>query len=77
MGVDGIVKLVYRLTQTGTRETALHELIQSIRDAYESNLRDEDATVILGKVTNTRVVMRDNFLAPFRLLRGTTDRTTF
>lgn len=74
MGVDGIVKLVYGLTQTGTRETALQELIQSIRVANESNLRDEDAIMILGKVTNTRVAMRDNFLAPFRLLRAATDR---
>lgn len=77
MGVDGITQLIHRLTQTGTKKTTLRELVQSIRDAHQGNLLDEDATLILSKVTNTRVAMRDNFLAPFRLLRGTTDRTTF
>ncbi|MEO8268315.1 MAG: PP2C family protein-serine/threonine phosphatase [Aureliella sp.] len=77
LGVDGIIELIHSLTTTGTRETTLRDLIQSIRDAHQGNLCDEDATVILSKVTNSRVAMRDNFLAPFRLIRGTSDRTTF
>ncbi len=77
MGVDGVTQLIHRLTRAGTREATLHELIQSIRNAHQGNLCDEDATVILCEVTNTRVAMRDNFLAPFRVLRGPTDRTTF
>ncbi|MCC7338201.1 MAG: serine/threonine-protein phosphatase [Pirellulaceae bacterium] len=77
LGVDGIIELISQLTETGNRETSLRDFIQSIREAHPGNLRDEDATAMLGKVTKSRVAMRDNFLAPFRLLRGTSDRTVF
>ncbi len=76
LGVEGILKLVHRLTESNNRENALRDLILEIRDAHQDNPCSEDATVILGQVTNSRVAMRDNFLAPFRLLRGAADRTS-
>lgn len=76
MGVEGILKLVHRLTEASNRKNTLRDLIHEIRDSHQDNPCGEDATVILGQVTDSRVALRDNFLAPFRLLRGAADRTS-
>jgi serine phosphatase RsbU (regulator of sigma subunit) len=39
------------------------------------NLLEDDATMVLGHCTSTRVRMRDNLLAPFRLLSEASDNT--
>ncbi len=39
------------------------------------NLTDDDATLILGHFTSTKVRMRDNIMAPFRLLGEVCDNT--
>lgn len=76
LGVEGMNQFVQGLTEKDNRETALRELIQGIQAAHQENLRSQDATVILSQFTDSRVGMRDNFLAPFRFLRGATDRTS-
>ncbi|QDV23250.1 PP2C family protein-serine/threonine phosphatase [Aureliella helgolandensis] len=76
MGVEGIRSLVQRLSESSNPELALNELILTIRDAHQDNLCTQDATVMLSRVTPTRVSLRDNFLAPFRFIRGANDRTS-
>ena len=41
----------------------------------DGNLTDDDATMILGHFTSTKVRMRDNLMAPFRLLGDVCDNT--
>ena len=41
------------------------------------NLADDDATVILGHFTSTKVRLRDNLMAPIRLLGDVCDNTRF
>ena len=77
LGVEGLRKFAKRLNQTYNSESALEELVSLIRSEHRDNLRNEDTTVMLCKVTQSRVPMRDNFLAPFRLARrSVSDRTS-
>jgi phosphoserine phosphatase RsbU/P len=39
------------------------------------NLLEDDATMVLGHCTSTKVRLRDNLLAPFRFLSGASDNT--
>ncbi len=39
------------------------------------NLLDDDATLILGHFSTKKVRMRDNLMAPFRLLGSVSDNT--
>jgi serine phosphatase RsbU (regulator of sigma subunit) len=77
LGVEGILNLAHQFTKAANSENSLSNLILEIRDSHPDNGCGEDATMILGKVTDSRVTLRDNFLAPFRLLRGAADRTSF
>lgn len=73
LGIKGVVRL---LNETQVPPT---DVIRCLRDKVASladgNLLDDDASLILGHFTNTSVRMRDNLLAPFRLLRNVNDRT--
>lgn len=69
MGLMGVQKLAKRLNQSSNGEHILNDWISLIRAEHEDNLQGVDATVMLTKVTKTRVPMRDNILAPFRLAR--------
>ncbi len=75
----GVAGLQARLEQLDAAKPASipQQLIQTIRDDHPENLQDEEATVYLCQVTNTRVPWKDNVLAPFRLLRSVSDRTSF
>ncbi len=77
LGVEGLRKLARRLNQTCDSEYALEELVSLIRSEHQDNLKNDEATVMLSKVTHSRVSMRDNILAPFRLARrSVSDRTS-
>lgn len=45
-------------------------LLQRIRDLNPQNLASDDTTVVLSRANSERVSLKDNVLAPFRLLRG-------
>ena len=75
LGVLGLQTFARRLNPGKMSADTLNEFVADIKAEHQDNLRDEDATVILCKATRTHVAMRDNFLAPFRLLRGVNDRT--
>jgi serine phosphatase RsbU (regulator of sigma subunit) len=75
LGVSGILKLLNE-----NKIVAADEVIPFLRDRIGSmatgNLVDDDASLILGHFTKTKVRMRDNLLAPIRLLGAVCDRTT-
>lgn len=57
------------------------EVIPFLREAVggmaSGNLLDDDATLVLGHFTPTRVRFRDNLVAPFRLMHKPVDRTVW
>lgn len=75
IGTSGVVQLLNEMEDPKPSEV-VPALLRSIRALSEDNLADDDATLMLGEFTATGVRMRDNFLAPVRLLRGVGDRTS-
>jgi serine phosphatase RsbU (regulator of sigma subunit) len=75
LGVKGVVQLL-----NDNREIEADKVIPFLRDRIgsmaEGNLVEDDASLILGRFTKTKVRMRDNLLAPVRLLGNVADRTT-
>ncbi|WP_148080315.1 PP2C family protein-serine/threonine phosphatase [Roseimaritima ulvae] len=76
LGVAGLKNLLEQL-DTAASETIPQRLIEVIRGEHSDNLLKDEATISLCRVTNHRVPWKDNVLAPFRLLRSVSDRTTF
>ena len=74
LGIEGLVQIL------NESNTAPAEVIPFLREKIGSmaagNLVEDDASLILGHFTDTKVRMRDNLLAPFRLLGNSSDRTT-
>ncbi len=76
LGLVGLQEFARRLSDGPLDEQALDRWIADIRGEHPNNLRDEDATIMLSKVTRSRVPLRDNLLAPIRLLWHPADKTT-
>lgn len=76
LGLVGLQKLMRGLSDRPLDEQSLDRWIAKLRGEHPDNLQNEDATVILSKVTRSRVPLRDNLLALVRLLRPPTDKTT-
>jgi serine phosphatase RsbU (regulator of sigma subunit) len=74
LGIKGVVDL---LNEIGPQDPSrvIPCLCENIGGLADDNLQDDDATLILGHFTQTRVRMRDNLAAPFRLLGHVSDRT--
>jgi hypothetical protein len=74
-GIVGHNRLIEALQDTphSQQESRLAHLIGLIQ---EKNPPEEDSTVIVCRVTTTGVRLRDNLLAPLRLLRRPTDHTS-
>lgn len=77
LGLAGLQDRLRQLDTTSGSENLLVDLACGIRDEHPENLCERDATVLLARVTHTPVSLRDNFLAPFRVWRKATDRTSF
>jgi serine phosphatase RsbU (regulator of sigma subunit) len=74
LGMAGILDL---LNSMGTPDpkTVIPNLRSSIESMSEGNLLDDDATMILGHCTQTKTRLRDNLMAPIRLLGNVCDNT--
>lgn len=74
LGVSGVLKLLNE-----NQGASVGEVIPFLRDRIGSmasgNLVNDDASLILGHFTETKVRMRDNLMAPIRLLGDVCDRT--
>jgi len=74
VGIEGVQRVLNEL-----EEPDPGAIIPYLRDRISAlsggNLLDDDATLILGYFSTKKVGMRDNLLAPFRLLRSVSDNT--
>jgi serine phosphatase RsbU (regulator of sigma subunit) len=76
LGVDGLRQRVSQV-DADQPSAMLSELVETLKTENEKNIADEDATIVLCQATQTGVQMRDNFLAPFRLLGKVSNDTRF
>ena len=74
LGIHGVVQLLNQNDRPKPEEV-IPELRKKIGSMAAGNLLDDDATLILGHFTSTKVRLRDNLMAPFRLLGGVCDNT--
>jgi phosphoserine phosphatase RsbU/P len=75
VGVGGLVQLVKRL-DTSDPSGFIDSLLAAIGGNRSGSLDHDDLTMILVRASGTSTTWRDNFLAPFRLLRAVGDSTT-
>jgi serine phosphatase RsbU (regulator of sigma subunit) len=52
------------------------KLVQAVRDLAPENLTGDDTTIIMCQATKSRPSLKNNLLAPIRLMRKATDNTT-
>lgn len=73
LGIKGVIKLLNDVEVAPSK--VIPFLRKKIAAMAHGNLVDDDASLILGHFTETKVRMRDNLLAPIRLLGDVCDRT--
>ncbi len=74
LGADGLLAIIRGLESVQS-EGFISALIDAIRAEDPNNLSDDDATVLLIRATGTRPSIKNNLLAPFRMLRPARDHT--
>ncbi len=76
LGVPGVIQLL-----NDSSNLAPDDVVPYLRDRIgamaKGNLLDDDATLFLGHFTDTKVRLKDNLLAPIRLLGSVCDRTSW
>lgn len=75
LGTDGIIRILQEMPESPP-ETIIPHLVETIQQYAAGNLEQDDTTIVLGQFTTTRVGLKDNLLAPFRLFRKARDKTT-
>lgn len=76
LGVKGMLKLLNDQTEL-TPDEVIPFLRDKIGSMAEGNLNDDDASMILGHFTQTKIRLRDNLMAPIRLFGDVCDATSF
>lgn len=71
----GLINLVNSLDTTHP-EHFLSSLLDKLRTQLKATISD-DLTLLLARANSSHVSLRNNLLAPFRLLRGSRDKTRF
>ena len=74
LGIQGVLQIVASIRDTGER-SFLSSLVNAIQALHPGNLSQDDATLVLFCASGTRTLLRDDLLAPFRLLRKAADAT--
>jgi phosphoserine phosphatase RsbU/P len=72
LGVDGLLAIVAAIQET-EGSTFLAKVVKTIRSLHPENLKQDDATILLIRANGKRTSIRDNLLAPFRLLGRVSD----
>ena len=60
-------------TQYTDEQAFISSVVEAIRALNPGNLSQDDATILLFRANGTRTSIRDNLLAPFRLLGSVSD----
>ena len=73
----GVAGLLNMLNDAPTLDAAnvIDYLENTISGMSDQNLKDDDATAIVGRFTNSKTSFTSNLVAPFRLFRPVRDRT--
>lgn len=74
IGIDGLLEIL-NATDRPEPENIIPFLWNKIGEMAADNLLDDDATLILGHFTSTKVRLRDNLMTPIRLLGDVGDNT--
>ena len=74
LGIEGLVQLL-NTRAFDKPEDVIPFLLKSIGALSNDNLQEDDATLILGSITDNKVRLRDNLIAPLRLLGKVNDTT--
>ena len=74
MGVDGMLQTVASIQHTDG-QAFIAAVWEAIRALHPENLSQDDATIVLFRANGMRTSIRDDLLAPFRLLRRVSDDT--
>jgi len=74
LGTAGLLSLVETLDPSEP-ERLIPQLIEAIQNEDPNNLTDDDATAIVIRSTSSTPSLKDNLLAPLRLLGSVQDRT--
>lgn len=74
LGVKGVIRILNENTDVAHTDI-IPFLRERIGKLATRNLADDDASLILGRFTETRVRIRDNLMAPVRLMGEVCDRT--
>ena len=72
LGVDGMLQTVASIQYTD-EQAFISSVVEAIRALNPGNLSQDDATIVLFRANGTRTSIRDNLLAPFRLLGRVSD----
>jgi serine phosphatase RsbU (regulator of sigma subunit) len=75
LGIEGLIELVRTLDATNP-QGFVGELLSRVRRRATSPF-DDDLTVLLARADGSRVSIKNNLLAPLRLLRNVRDATAF
>jgi phosphoserine phosphatase RsbU/P len=76
LGGDGILRLVQQLDPSKP-ETLIPNLLKATLCEAPENLSHDDLTVVLLQVTGTRSTIKDNLMAPLRLLGKVAEQTEY
>ena len=74
LGICGVLNILNQ-TKQPTPGEVIPFLRKKIGAMAKENLKNDDASLILGHFTSTKVRMRDNLMAPIRLLGEVGDST--
>jgi hypothetical protein len=74
LGIGGVLGLLNEIGRPDVGEI-IPLLRNKISGMAEGNLLEDDASLILGHFTSTKVRLRDNLMAPFRLMGTVSDNT--
>ena len=74
LGETGVLRLVREL-EVQDSEELIPALIERIRSLKDSNLRQDDATFLLGQATGGGPSLKNNLLVPLRFMGRIADRT--
>jgi serine phosphatase RsbU (regulator of sigma subunit) len=74
LGLEGLRSIVSSIRFTSAERFLTH-VVESLQGLSPGNLEQDDATILMFRANGVRPSLRDNLLAPFRLMGGVADRS--
>ena len=74
LGADGLMRMVQALDASAPAQI-IPRLLERIAQEHASNLSQDDATALLFRADGSNVSLKNNLLAPIRLLSAVRDET--